>query len=270
MAEEPTDPSLLGRDDQAAQELDAIATALAHDLRAPLRAIDGFSRILLANHAETMPDQTQHYLALVRDAGTELADLLDDLVDVVGMTRMPLEPRDVDPAQLARELIDAGEVGEIRHFRARYLQDWGDDPTLDTWRFHPDESGSGALGDLGTHVVDLARFLVGEIADRGQQIRDGFGLRFGNADAGRRRFVVGEELRDHLAAEIVEPDQAAGQQDQQQPDDDEPAHHPYRTLARLIADRLTLEMAFGYDIHVMHFLQLPIVPNSATARGPDA
>src|SRR4029450_498850 len=54
--------------------------------------------------------------------------------------------------------------GEIRHFRGRDLQDWGDDPTLDTWRFHPDEAGSGALGDLGAHVVDLARFLAGEIS----------------------------------------------------------------------------------------------------------
>ena len=60
-------------------------------------------------------------------------------------------------------MIEAGELGEIRHFRGRYLQDWGDDATLDTWRFHPDEAGSGALGDLGTHVVDLARFLAGEI-----------------------------------------------------------------------------------------------------------
>src|SRR5207248_302172 len=50
------------------------------------------------------------------------------------------------------------------HFRGRYLQDWGDDPTLDTWRFDPDAAGSGALGDLGTHVIDLARFLSGEIA----------------------------------------------------------------------------------------------------------
>jgi signal transduction histidine kinase len=107
MADEPTHPPLREHDDQATRELDAIATALAHDLRAPLRAIDGFSRILLANHAETMPDQTQRYLALVRDAGTELADLLDDLVDVVGMTRVPLKPRDVDPALLARELIEA-------------------------------------------------------------------------------------------------------------------------------------------------------------------
>jgi predicted dehydrogenase len=61
-------------------------------------------------------------------------------------------------------MIEAGELGEIRHFRGRYLQDWADDPALDTWRFDPDEAGSGALGDLGTHVIDLARFLNGEIA----------------------------------------------------------------------------------------------------------
>jgi two-component system sensor kinase len=107
MAEELTDPPASGPDGDAATELDAVATALAHDLRAPLRAIDGFSRILLADHAGTLPEQTQHYLALVRDAGTELADLLDDLVDIVGMVRAPLEPREVDPALLARELIDA-------------------------------------------------------------------------------------------------------------------------------------------------------------------
>src|SRR5438309_3030536 len=72
--------------------------------------------------------------------------------------------RFVPAVRLARELIDAGELGEIRHCRGRYLQDWGDDPTLDTWRFQPDEAGSGALGDLGTHVVALARYLVGEVS----------------------------------------------------------------------------------------------------------
>ena len=72
--------------------------------------------------------------------------------------------RFVPAVRLARELIDAGEVGEIRHFRGRYLQDWGADPSLDTWRFDPGEAGSGALGDLMAHVVDLARFLTGEIA----------------------------------------------------------------------------------------------------------
>jgi predicted dehydrogenase len=72
--------------------------------------------------------------------------------------------RFVPAIRLARELIDAGEIGEIRHFRGSYLQDWGDDPGLDTWRFHASEAGSGALGDLGAHVVDLAHFLVGGIA----------------------------------------------------------------------------------------------------------
>ncbi len=72
--------------------------------------------------------------------------------------------RFVPAVRLAREMLEAGELGEIRHFRARYLQDWGDDASLDTWRFHPDEAGSGALGDLAAHVVDLARFLVGEPA----------------------------------------------------------------------------------------------------------
>jgi predicted dehydrogenase len=72
--------------------------------------------------------------------------------------------RFVPAVRLAREMIDAGELGEIRHFRGRYLQDWGDDPGLDTWRFHPDEAGSGALGDLGAHVVDLARYLIGDVA----------------------------------------------------------------------------------------------------------
>ncbi|HJX48521.1 MAG TPA: Gfo/Idh/MocA family oxidoreductase [Gaiellaceae bacterium] len=72
--------------------------------------------------------------------------------------------RFVPAIRMAREMIEAGELGEIRHFRGRYLQDWGDDATLDTWRFHSDEAGSGSLGDLGAHVIDLARFLVGEIA----------------------------------------------------------------------------------------------------------
>ena len=73
--------------------------------------------------------------------------------------------RFVPAVRLAREMVDAGELGEIRHFRGRYLQDWGDDASLDTWRFDADAAGSGALGDLMAHVVDLARFLNGEIDD---------------------------------------------------------------------------------------------------------
>ena len=86
-------------------------------------------------------------------------------VAVTGVKHMcAFNYRFVPAVRIAREMVDAGELGEVRHFRGRYLQDWGDDPTLDTWRFHAAEAGSGALGDLGGHVIDLARFLVDEIA----------------------------------------------------------------------------------------------------------
>ncbi len=85
-------------------------------------------------------------------------------VEAAGVKHMcAFNYRFVPAVRLAREMVEAGELGEVRHFRARYLQDWGDDASLDTWRFHPEEAGSGALGDLMSHVVDLARFLNGEI-----------------------------------------------------------------------------------------------------------
>src|SRR5437016_13320991 len=54
--------------------------------------------------------------------------------------------RFVPAVRLVREMIEAGELGEIRDFRGRYLQDWGDDPSLDTWRFDPAAGGPGAPG----------------------------------------------------------------------------------------------------------------------------
>jgi len=67
---------------------------------------------------------------------------------------------------LARQLIDAGEIGTIYHYRATYLQDWLRNPEFPTrWRLNKSEAGSGALGDLFSHSVDLARYLVGEILE---------------------------------------------------------------------------------------------------------
>lgn len=63
----------------------------------------------------------------------------------------------------ARRLIESGAMGRIFHFRAAYLQDWIMDPNFEkVWRLDKSAAGSGALGDLGSHVIDLARFLVGE------------------------------------------------------------------------------------------------------------
>jgi len=74
--------------------------------------------------------------------------------------------RCVPALALAQEMIRAGEIGEVRHFRATYLQDWLVDPKFPmNWRLRKDAAGSGANGDLNAHHVDMARFLVGEVAE---------------------------------------------------------------------------------------------------------
>jgi predicted dehydrogenase len=63
---------------------------------------------------------------------------------------------------LAWRLVREGRIGEVRHVRAHYLQDWGGPDTPLSGRFQKRLAGSGAHGDLNAHIVDLARFLVGE------------------------------------------------------------------------------------------------------------
>ena len=69
------------------------------------------------------------------------------------------------PAVLeAKRLIDQGQIGKIYHFRVVYLQDFAVTSDLPmSWRFQADKSGSGALGDIGSHALDLALYLVGDI-----------------------------------------------------------------------------------------------------------
>ena len=102
--------------------------------------------------------------------------------------------RFVPAVRLARELLEAGELGEIYHFRGRYLQEWGDIDD-EVWRFDKSLAGSGALGDLGAHVIDLGRYLVGDIESvsgttrtfkEGRDVDDAFeaAVRFENGAVG--------------------------------------------------------------------------------------
>ena len=71
--------------------------------------------------------------------------------------------RFVPAIALAKKMIDEGKLGEIRHFNAVYYQDWLVDPQFPfVWRHSVETSGSGAHGDMNAHIVDLARYLVGE------------------------------------------------------------------------------------------------------------
>ncbi len=78
-------------------------------------------------------------------------------------TMVAFNYRKTPAIQLAKKYIDEGAIGDILDFRGTYLQDWSADPDSPlSWRFQKDICGSGALGDIGTHVVDIIRFLVGD------------------------------------------------------------------------------------------------------------
>jgi len=71
--------------------------------------------------------------------------------------------RRVPAIALARRLVEQGRIGTVRHVRAQYLQDWLRDPRSPlTWRLQKDRAGSGALGDIGAHIIDLTQFITGE------------------------------------------------------------------------------------------------------------
>ena len=62
----------------------------------------------------------------------------------------------------AHQLVRRGRIGKIRHVRALYLQDWADESVPLTWRFEKKTAGSGALGDLAAHIVDMTRFVMSQ------------------------------------------------------------------------------------------------------------
>ena len=74
--------------------------------------------------------------------------------------------RRVPAVALAKQLIEEGRIGQIYHWRAVYLQDWIMDPNFPlVWRLQKEKAGSGPHGDLNAHIIDLARYLIGEIVE---------------------------------------------------------------------------------------------------------
>jgi predicted dehydrogenase len=83
--------------------------------------------------------------------------------DAPGLAMVGFTYRRVPAIQLARTLVADGRIGTVRHVRAQYLQDWIADPQAPlSWRLDKQKAGSGALGDIGAHIVDLAQFVTGE------------------------------------------------------------------------------------------------------------
>lgn len=98
---------------------------------------------------------------------TEEAKRMLDAASEAGVKHMvAFNYRRTPAVSLAKKYIEEGAIGRILNFRGTYLQDWSADPNAPlSWRFRKEVAGSGALGDIGTHVIDLARYLVGEITE---------------------------------------------------------------------------------------------------------
>ncbi|MEW6413894.1 MAG: ATP-binding protein [Pseudomonadota bacterium] len=90
----------------ANQELEAFAYSVSHDLRAPLRTIDGFGQALLEDYVSRLDDTGIDYLRRIRNGTQHMAALIDDLLKLSRLSRAPLDPVEVDLGRLARDIVD--------------------------------------------------------------------------------------------------------------------------------------------------------------------
>jgi signal transduction histidine kinase len=109
-----------GELERANNELEAFSYSVAHDLRAPLRAIDGFSEALLTEYSSKLDEQGCHYLERVRSGTQRMAQLIDDLLSLSRITRAPLSRERVDMTDVARTiLIELGGRAPERQVESR-------------------------------------------------------------------------------------------------------------------------------------------------------
>jgi levoglucosan dehydrogenase len=128
-----------------------IATPNDSHCEIALAAAEAGKHILCEKPLARTADEARRMLDAVRAAG------------VVNM--VAFNYRRTPAIALAKKYIDEGAIGKVISFRGTYLQDWSADPDSPlSWRFQRAVAGSGALGDIGSHVLDVARYLVGEIA----------------------------------------------------------------------------------------------------------
>jgi PAS domain S-box-containing protein len=92
--------------ENANKELEAFSYSVSHDLRAPLRAMDGFSRIVLEDCASELSKDAQRYLQLVRDSAQQMGRLIDDLLNFSRLSRQPLQKRPIAPVELVRRVLE--------------------------------------------------------------------------------------------------------------------------------------------------------------------
>jgi light-regulated signal transduction histidine kinase (bacteriophytochrome) len=117
----------------ANRELEAFAYSVSHDLRAPLRAIDGFSRILLEDFATGLPPDAEEYLRLVRDNTQQMGRLIDELLSFSRLNRQPLKKHRTEMGPLVCQVLTElqyEKAGRCVEISVGELPDCYADPTL--------------------------------------------------------------------------------------------------------------------------------------------
>jgi light-regulated signal transduction histidine kinase (bacteriophytochrome) len=115
------------------KELESFSYSVSHDLRAPLRAVDGFSRILLEEYRSQLPSKAQRYLDFVRDGASHMGNLIDGLLALSRLGRQELKRRPVEVAEIVRQSMDdlqADVGGSAAEFVVGSLPSCDADPLL--------------------------------------------------------------------------------------------------------------------------------------------
>ncbi|MEQ1860647.1 MAG: PAS domain S-box protein [Chthoniobacteraceae bacterium] len=90
----------------ANKELEAFSYSVSHDLRAPLRAVDGFSQAVLEDFGSMLPEEGQRYLRTVREGAQKMGMLIDDLLTFSRLSRAPLRRKNVNTGAMVRSVLD--------------------------------------------------------------------------------------------------------------------------------------------------------------------
>jgi signal transduction histidine kinase len=96
----------------ANKELEAFSWSVSHDLRAPLRAIDGFSKALAGLLGPEVDDKARHYLSRVREAAKRMGELIDDLLDLSRVARSPIRRERIEISEIARDVLRRLQTGQ--------------------------------------------------------------------------------------------------------------------------------------------------------------